>query len=280
MNVISYTLIALLAFAGNSILCRIALGENLIDASSFTAVRLLSGAIVLAIILYCRKAKQSGVRKGNWLGAAMLFIYAVTFSFAYIELETGTGALVLFGFVQITMILLGLYQGHKLHLIEWFGVLLAFSGLAYLMLPGAGAPPLFGFLLMMVSGIAWAIYTLLGKGSSDPLADTGYNFLRTLPFVLIMLLFSFDSSGASSKGILLAILSGAVASGLGYTVWYIALKGLTGTQAAVVQLSVPIIAALGGITFTEEVLSMRLGYAAILTLGGITAVIIGNKLSR
>ncbi len=276
MKIFLYTTIALLAFAGNSVLCRFALGENTIDAASFTAIRLFSGIVFLAIILKVTTAGETVSSKGSWTASLMLFIYAITFSFAYISLETGTGALILFGSVQITMILTGLYLGNRLHIVEWLGVLIAFTGFVYLLMPGLGAPSLQGFVLMSVAGIAWGYYTLAGKGSKNPLRDTAYNFYRTLPLVFILIALTFQHAALSQKGVVLAVLSGGIASGVGYTIWYMALRGLTGTQAAVVQLLVPVIAAMGGVLFTNEIFSLRMALSALLILGGILVVVLGK----
>jgi drug/metabolite transporter (DMT)-like permease len=271
------TILALIAFAANSVLCRSALGENNIDAASFTVIRLFSGALVLLAILIIRNHKTSLPSKGSWYSSCMLFLYAITFSFAYITLDTGTGALILFGSVQITMILLSVISGNRLHITEWLGVSVAFAGFVYLILPGLSAPSLTGFMLMMVAGIAWGIYTLKGKGSKNPLSDTTYNFLRTTPVVIVLLIITIHNAHYSSDGILLAILSGSVASGIGYTVWYLALGGLTATQAAVVQLSVPVIAAFGGVIFISEAITLRLTLSALLILGGILLVVLGRN---
>ena len=276
MKTLLYTTIALLAFAGNSVLCRLALGENTIDAATFTAIRLFSGIVFLAIILKATTVGETAPSKGSWKASLMLFVYAITFSFAYISLETGTGALILFGSVQITMILTGLYLGNKLHIFEWLGVLIAFAGFAYLIMPGLGAPSLQGFLLMTVAGMAWGFYTLAGKGSENPLSDTAYNFYRTLPLVLILIASTFQHAALSQKGVVLAVLSGGIASGVGYTIWYMALRGLSWTQAAVVQLLVPLIAAMGGVLFANEVFSLRMALSALLILGGILAVVLGK----
>lgn len=278
VRTIALTVLALIAFAANSVLCRLALGEPSIDAASFTIIRLVSGAAVLFIILaFSRGTKTRGSGGGNWPSALMLFIYAITFSYAYISLDTGTGALILFGSVQITMILLSMLGGNRLHLIEWLGVLLAFTGLVYLVLPGVAAPSPGGFILMAISGIAWGVYTLRGKGSRSPLADTGQNFIRTLPFVAIVALLTVWQAELTAMGILLAILSGAVASGLGYSVWYLALNGLNATQAAVVQLSVPVIAAFGGVIFVSEAITLRLSVSSMMILGGILIVVLGRN---
>lgn len=277
MKIIAFTLFALLAFAGNSVLCRIALGENLIDPAGFTIIRLLSGIIILITVTKMAKKKEKARSNGSWLAASMLFIYAIAFSFGYVSLDTGTGALILFGAVQITMIISSLVSGNKLHYSEWLGLLIAFSGFVYLVLPNLNSPSLIGFILMTVSGIAWGFYTLVGRGSKNPLGDTTFNFLRTSPFLLVLIIFILKDFNITPEGILLAVLSGALASGVGYFVWYIALGGLSVTQAAVVQLFVPIIAALGGVLFTNEHITQRLIESSILVLGGILAVILGKR---
>lgn len=206
----------------------------------------------------------------------MLFLYAVCFSFAYVSLDTGTGALVLFGSVQITMIIVSIVSGHRLHISEWVGMLVAFGGFVYLVLPGVSTPSFLSFVLMTVSGMAWGFYTLRGKSSAYPLGDTAYNFARTIPFVIILLLITSQTLQLSWEGIILAVISGAVASGLGYTVWYMALGGLSVTEAAVVQLSVPVIAAIGGIVFVSEAITVRLLFSAVMILGGILIVVLGR----
>jgi drug/metabolite transporter (DMT)-like permease len=223
-----------------------------------------------------RKNRYSG-RPKNWISAAMLFLYAVPFSFAYISLTTGTGALILFGSVQATMILSALMSGEKPHSIEWIGVLMALGGLVYLVFPGLSAPSLTGSILMAVAGISWGFYTLLGRSAEDPLSDTTFNFIRSLPFVFAVSAVMYRDVHMTQMGILLAVLSGAVASGMGYVVWYAALKGLTTTRAATVQLSVPIIAASGGVIFMSEGISLRLLMSAILILGGVGLAIMGRE---
>ena len=282
VKIIASTVFALFAFAANSVLCRLALGTNAIDATSFTTIRLLSGIAILFVLIQLTRLIQKPTKdlklqsKGSWLSAAMLFIYAVAFSFGYISLDTGTGALILFGAVQITMILSNVISGNKLHLSEWLGLALAFTGFVYLIMPSVTTPSLTGFVLMSISGMAWAFYTLLGRKSKNALNDTAFNFLRTVPFIFILMVFSLDSLHVSSSGIMLAILSGAIASGVGYFVWYIALAGLSVTQAAVLQLFVPIIAALGGVIFTSELITVRLIESSALVLGGILMVILGR----
>lgn len=278
-------LLALLAFAGNSILCRLALGTTSIDPANFTAIRLISGAItLLAIVLISKQTKQTNQTKktqskGSWLAASMLFLYAVSFSYGYISLDTGTGALILFGAVQISMIIINVILGNRLHYAEWFGLCLAFSGFVYLIIPSLTTPSLLGFILMSVAGLTWGIYTLVGKTSTQALNDTAYNFLRTIPMLFVLVIFTFEEANITLDGVLLAIVSGAITSGLGYAVWYIALGGLTVTQSAVIQLLVPIIAALGGVIFTHEVITLRLLESSGLVLGGILIVILGKKLT-
>lgn len=276
MKVAALTILALFAFAGNSILCRLALGENAIDAASFTSIRLFSGVVVLLLLLKALQPRAVIVSKGSWKASFMLFVYAIAFSFAYVSLDTGTGALILFASVQITMILVGLLSGSRLYFFEWLGVIVAFSGFVYLVLPGASAPSLSGFVLMAAAGVAWGFYTLAGRASKNPLSDTTYNFIRTLPLVLILIAATILNATLSWQGIALAILSGGITSGIGYAIWYMALGGLSAIQAAVLQLLVPVIAAAGGVLFADEVLSMRLLLSSTLILGGILMVILGK----
>lgn len=277
LKTVFYTILALIAFAANSIFCRMALGGQSIDAASFTIIRLLSGAITLGLILLLTHKVNSNRSKGSWPAALMLFIYALSFSYAYISLDAGTGALILFGSVQLSMITISLLSGTRLHYTEWLGVALAFCGFIYLILPGVSTPSGTGFILMTVSGVAWGGYTLMGKGSESPLSDTGYNFIRTLPLVAIMLIIGLSEISYSSKGITLAILSGAFASGIGYSIWYLALPLLTSTQAAVVQLTVPLFATLGGVLFLNELVNTRLFISTALILGGILLVVLGRR---
>jgi drug/metabolite transporter (DMT)-like permease len=271
-----YTSFALIAFAANSVLCRLALGEHSIDAASFTVIRLISGAVTLAVILRLRDGGSKPPSTANWISTLMLFLYAVTFSFAYITLNTATGALIIFGSVQMTMILITLRSGHRLHVAEWLGVIIAFAGFVYLVLPNVNSPPMTGFILMTVAGVAWGIYTLRGRGSTNPLGDSANNFSRTIPLVAVLALIAIPYVDLSIKGTILAFLSGAVASGIGYTIWYTALGGLSAIQAAVVQLLVPVIAAAGGVVFVSEPVSLRLVIAAIMILGGILIVVLGK----
>jgi drug/metabolite transporter (DMT)-like permease len=276
IKTIALTSFSLVAFAANSVLCRLALKEGEIDPASFTMVRLLAGVIVLMVILKSTNRRGSDSSTGNWKAALMLFIYAAAFSFAYVTLDTATGALILFGAVQLTMVFAGWIKGARLTWVEWLGMTVAFGGLVYLVLPGVTAPTPMGFGLMASAGAAWGLYTLMGRYSTDPLADTTYNFARSLPFLIALVavtaIGSTDNFRFSVNGVLLAVISGGIASGIGYAIWYTALRGLSGTVAAVVQLAVPAIAALGGVVFVSESISQRLLISAAMTLGGIFLV--------
>ena len=278
IQTISLTMLALLAFAGNSVLCRIALDNNIIDAASFTSIRLFSGIVFLLFLVRVKTKQKINLKKGSWLSAFFLFLYALAFSYGYITLDTGTGALILFGAVQATMIIYSLVKGRKLLLIEWIGLLFAALGLCILLLPGASAPSLNGFILMAISGTAWGAYTLAGKGSQNPLVDTAHNFLKTLPLIAIVTLLTLNDIQLSNKGIMLAIISGAVMSGLGYAIWYSVLTKLSVTEAATIQLSVPIIATIGGVIFSNELVTIKLILASILVLGGVLIVTLGKQL--
>lgn len=275
MKAVLLTSFALLCFAFNSILCRLALRGEEIDASSFTAVRIISGAIVL-YILSAAFSKGSG-RSGSWQSALFLFGYAAAFSFAYLSLTAATGALLLFGAVQLTMVAVSIANGERPRRFEWIGMAIAFGGLIYLALPGLQAPPLVSSVLMTAAGAAWGFYTLSGKGVTDPLAATAGNFARAVPFALVPLVFFAGSLKISVHGAILAALSGAVASGVGYAVWYAVLKYHSATRAAVLQLSVPAIAAVGGIVFLAEAFTPRFAIASVLILGGIAMTIFGRR---
>ena len=276
------TSITLIAFAANSLLTRMALGEGSIDAASFVSIRLASGAVMLVVITVVTSQKASlGLSKvgwsGNWTAALMLFLYAIAFSFSYLQLAAGTGALILFGTVQVTMILVALRQGEKPSAAEWVGLAIALFGLIYLVSPGLEAPPVLVSGLMVISGIAWGFYSLLGRGSTQPVINTMRNFVRAVPFALGVSLVSVAQLKLSAIGVILAVLSGAIASGVGYALWYAALRGLTATRAATVQLSVPVLAAVGGILFLQEALSLRLMLASVMILGGVGLAVAGRK---
>lgn len=269
---LTLTVLAMLAFAGNSILCRLALRETPIDAATFTSIRLISGAIILGLITQI-KGRSLKV-EGSWPSALALFIYAAGFSFAYIKLAAGTGALLLFGAVQITMIGYGFWTGERLSKQQIAGFILALLGLVGFLLPGLSAPPLQSSALMIAAGIAWGIYSLRGKAASNPLGMTAGNFLRAVPFTVGLSLSMISETSLTLAGCLYAVAAGAVTSGLGYTIWYTALKDLTATSAATVQLSVPVIAAAGGILFLGENLTLRLVVASSAILGGIALAIL------
>lgn len=266
------TAIAMLAFAANSLLCRLALGQALMDAASFTTVRVVSGAATLALIVLLRGQRRDR-GAGDWRSAAMLFTYMAFFSFAYLSLSAGTGALILFGAVQLTMFIFALRAGEHFPPLSWAGLTLAILGLVYLVSPGVTAPDALGALLMAVAGIAWGFYSLLGRGTIDPLRATAKSFIYSVPLVLIVSLFFWRDFGISSHGLALAVTSGALASGCGYVIWYAALPGLTATRAATVQLSVPVIAAFGGTVFLSEEITLRLLLASAATLGGVAIVL-------
>lgn len=266
------TALAMFAFAANSLLCRAALRGGAIDAPSFTLVRLVSGALVLAILVRLRSPQGKSAR--NLASAAALFGYAIAFSIAYLKLPTGTGALVLFGCVQTTMIAAGIRAGERPRPAVWVAIAVALAGLVGLTLPGLGAPDPIAALLMAVAGVAWGVYSLRGRGSPDPLAATAINLVWSVPFAVVAFALGLAfAPHASAGGVLLAAASGAVASGVGYSIWYTALRGLTATRAAVVQLSVPVIAATGGVVLLDEVPTARLAVSAIAILGGVAFVL-------
>lgn len=274
-RIVVLTSLAMMAFAGNSLLCRIAFQQTGIDAASFTTIRLTSGALMLALVLRVRRGPSAG--GGNWRSAWVLFGYAAGFSFAYVNLTAATGALLLFGAVQATMIGYGLYQGERLAPLALAGFMLALGGLVGLMLPGLAAPPLVSALLMLGAGAAWGIYSLRGKGAGDPTQVTAGNFLRTVPITAALSLLTLDSLSPSLAGLGYAVLSGALASGIGYAIWYQVVPVMKATHAATVQLSVPVIAALGGVVLIGEPLNARMVWASIAILGGIALVIRGKK---
>ena len=270
-----YTAFALIAFAANSVLCRLALSRGVIDAASFSAVRLVAGAGTLALLVRAAPPSREPAVP-SWTSAALLFLYAVPFSFAYLSLSAGTGALLLFGAVQATMILASLRHGERPSAAQWLGLAGAFGGLIYLVLPGVTAPSPAGAALMLLAGVAWGLYTLRGRAVSAPLAQTASNFARTVPMILALSLVAHRGLHLQRSGVLLAFLSGALASGLGYVVWYRALAGLSKVTAAVVQLAVPILAAASGIVLLGERVTVRLLLGGLLVLGGIALVLLAR----
>lgn len=260
---------ALVAFAANSVLCRMALGAGLIDAGSFTSVRLLSGAAALALISTVMRRRFAPLAGGDALSSSLLALYAVAFSFAYLSLGAGTGALILFGSVQATMLLWARRKGERANWRQWVGLVAALAGLVYLVSPGLASPPFLGSALMTAAGVAWGGYSLRGRSAADPLLATTGNFLRAAPIALAFGLMAWRGAQFTWRGFWLAVLSGAFASGLGYVVWYAALRHLTATRAAILQLTVPVIAAAGGVLLLDETLSARLLLASALILGGV-----------
>jgi drug/metabolite transporter (DMT)-like permease len=271
---------AIVAFAANSVLCRLALGGAAIDAATFSTIRLASGAGMLLLITMVFNKISLRVHRGNSISALLLFLYAAAFSFAYIGLSAGTGALILFGSVQATMLLAALRSGERPHLLEWAGLCLALAGLVYLVFPGLTSPPLVSSVFMALAGISWGLYSLRGRGAVDPLADTTCNFALALPLAVGVNLITLRDTHISATGAVLAILSGALASGVGYVVWYAALRGLTATRAATVQLAVPVLAAAGGVLFISEDISLRLLFAATVILGGVGLALLGRVRPR
>lgn len=273
MRLALLTLLALLAFAGNSLLCRAALAHTSIDAASFTTVRLVSGALVLWLLARLHHAKTAAVGQGNWLSALALFGYAAGFSFAYTQLDTGIGALILFGAVQATMIGYGIWRGERLALWQWLGLGLALAGLALLLWPGEAAAALPAALLMLVAGIAWGLYSIRGKGAGHPLQVTAGNFLLAIPMTLLLSMFWLNQMQWDAMGLMYALLSGIVTSGLGYAIWYSVLPKLAASSAATLQLTVPLFAAVAGVIVLNEPITLRLLSAAAAICTGIALVI-------
>ncbi len=277
LRTIVFTLSSLVAFAANSVLCRKALGDATIDAASFTAIRLISGAIVLWPLIRLTRGSQASNYGGTWLSASMLFLYAAAFSFAYLKLSVGTGALIIFCSVQLTMILYGLWSGERPHTLQWMGLILALGGLVYLVVPGIAAPSPGGSVLMALAGVGWGVYSLRGRGIKDPAAMTAGNFLRAVPFGIVVSLSMHSQIHVSPEGFLLAFISGSLTSGMAYWIWYAALQGLTATRAATVQLPVPVLAAFGGAIFLAENISLRLVIATVLIIGGFALTVLGKE---
>lgn len=294
----------MVAFASNSLLCRAALKQTNIDAATFTFARIFSGAVALWLLMRVRrrsianstastldetfsrswlvtrlprssstKAAHLSLRNGTWSSALFLFVYAAGFSFAYVALSAATGALLLFGAVQATMVLWGLYKGERLNMIQIVGFIVAVTGLVALVFPGLSAPPLAGSILMLGAGVAWGIYSLRGKGEQNPASVTTGNFVRAVPFVTALSVIFASWTNVDFEGVTYAAISGAVTSGLGYVIWYSALPGLKATSAATVQLSVPVLAATGGILLLGEPITRRYVLASIAVLGGIALAV-------
>lgn len=264
----------MVAFAANSLLCRMALKNTAIDPASFTSIRIVSGALVLWLIVRLRGISRRP--EGSWLAAAALFVYAAGFSFAYIKLPAAVGALILFGAVQATMIGYGMWRGERMRLVQVLGLGLAIAGLVSLLAPGLSAPPLDSAALMVLAGVAWGVYSRRGKRFGNPTVATAGNFLRAVPFAVVLSLVMLPLASGDSAGVWYALASGGLASGLGYAMWYAALPGLTATNAATIQLSVPVIAAVGGVVFLGEAITLQLVLSSAGILGGI-ALVVGTK---
>ncbi|MBB5208178.1 EamA family transporter [Chiayiivirga flava] len=265
--------LALAGFAANSVLCRMALSDTAIDPASFVAWRIGSGAVVLVLLTWLLR-RESPLVHGDWRGATALFVYAVAFSYAYVSLHAGLGALLLFGAVQVTMIAAGLLHGERLRVLQWCGVVLACGGLVFLKLPVGGTPvPLLAAASMLLAGIAWGVYSLLGRGAAAPLAHTAANFVRAAPFALLLLVLAPPPRAMPLDGVLLAVLSGALASGVGYALWYAVLPRLRATQAGLLQLLVPVLTAAAGVALLAEPVDARLLLGGAAILGGVALVL-------
>lgn len=277
LRTLSGTALAMVAFAANSLFCRLALGHAVIDAASFTGIRLLSGALTLVVICLVQGKAGRQLLRMDFMAVPALFIYAAAFSLAYRDLTAGTGALLLFGAVQITMIGTALFRGERPAMAEWLGLLIALGGLSWLVAPGVTAPSPRGAALMVLAGAAWGIYSLRGRRAGDPLPTTASNFLWAVLPGLLMPLLSPESSHLTAAGIRWAVLSGALASGVGYAVWYTVLPALSAMRAATLQLTVPVLAALGGVAFLSETISTRLMLSSVLVLGGVALAVLGRR---
>lgn len=290
MKATLYTLVALIAFAANSLLCRMALAQGYIDAWNFTIIRLVSGAVCLGLIMaiYTYNLKRKGALNdailsdtGSWRSSISLLVYALCFSIAYIELDTGTGALILFSAVQLTMIGWGIYKKEQLSKLQWGAFIVALAGFVYLMLPSAAVPSLLGASLMALSGVAWGVYSIRGKACVSPLRATAFNFIRSLVAIPVLLLVAIGYlKTVSMQGVLLACASGAIASGIGYSIWYVAMPLLKSTQAAVVQLCVPALAAIAGMLFLSEQVTVEFIIASSLILGSVLVFILNKHTAR
>lgn len=268
-RIAALTILTLIAFASNSILCRLALADGSIDAASFTLIRLMSGAVMLSLIALLRHKRGQLDGGGSWISGALLFGYAAAFSFAYLNLSAGTGGLILFASVQFTMIGWGIAKGERPNWMEWLGLAVALAGLLMLVAPGLNAPSPAGAVLMLIAGVSWGCYSLCGRGASDPALATTENFIKAVPFACVLLAFGMSQLHALPKGVLLAIVSGAVTSGLGYVLWYSVLPSLTATRAAIAQLAVPAIVAIGGVLLLSEHVDLRFAIASAMMLGGV-----------
>jgi len=276
IRTIAFTVTALVAFAANSLLCRMALREGAIDAASFSTIRFLSGAVMLVLIAL-KTERSVFPLAGSWVAAGILAVYALPFAFAYTQLSTGTGALIMFGCVQLTMLVAAVGYGERPHAVEWLGLLVTVAGLVTLVLPGLTAPSPMAAALMATAGVCWGLYSLRGRASSNPLRQTMGNFVRAVPLIAGAGLLMMSRVHVETRGVLLSIASGAIATGLGYVVWYAALRGLSAMRASIVQLAVPLIAAAAGVMLLSETVTLRLLLSTVLVLGGIAMAIAGQR---
>jgi drug/metabolite transporter (DMT)-like permease len=267
---------AVMAFAGNSVLCRLALGRGSIDAATFSLVRFGAGALMLVVVLWLTEGRRTSLA-GSWTSALVLLVYAVPFSYAYLTLSAGTGALLLFGSVQATMMTTALVSGERPTVPQWIGLAMAFGGLVYLVRPGLTAPPVVGSVLMIGAGVFWGTYSLLGRTSVRPLAHTAGNFVRVAPLLTLAWIVDRPHWHVTGTGMAVAVLAGTITTGLGYVVWYSALGRLTATRASIVQITVPVLAAAGGVMIMGESMTLRLVFSAALVLGGVGLTLAGRE---
>jgi len=276
-TLIGLATLAMLAFAANSLLARLALAETGIDPASFSAIRLISGALFLGLFVFLR-TKSKPTQQGSWLSALALFLYAVAFSYAYVQLHTGTGALILFGAVQVSMLIYGFFTGSRFNLRQWMGFSVACIAVVCLLSPGAVAPDLPSAGLMLVAGVSWAAYTLRGSGGDPTLMSAG-NFIRTIPMCLVLCLIALPQLSVDLQGAVYALTSGVVTSGFGYVIWYRVVPQISVVNAATLQLSVPLIAAAMGVLFASEQVTVRLVISAVGIVLGIGVVLRSAGLS-
>src|SRR4030095_13201411 len=276
LSTIALTAMAMVAFAANSVLCRMALREAAIDPATFSVVRFLSGAMMLVAVAF-RWQQSSSLQAGSWQAALVLALYALPFAFSYTQLSAGTGALIMFGCVQVVMIVAALGSGERPHAMQWTGLGLALAGLVTLVFPGLTAPSPIAAALMTIAGVSWGLYTLLGRAASNPLLQTTGNFVRAVPLIALSSVAVPLRMHVEPRGVVLAVASGVFATGLGYVAWYAALRSLSAMRASVVQLAVPLLAAIGGVLLLTETITLRLVVSTVLVLGGIAMAIVGAR---
>jgi drug/metabolite transporter (DMT)-like permease len=272
LGTIALVVVAMLAFAANSLLCRFALQQGLIDPVSFCSLRLVSGAMTLAVFMRL-KSDCSLLAHQDWHAATLLFMCAALFSFAYLTLPVGTGALILMAAFQLTMFGEGFRLGERFSPVAWFGFVLAAAGFFALVAPSVATPAPLGTALMAIAGVAWGLYSLRGRAVADPLVATAGNFARAAALAMLLSLFFMADAHADALGVAMAIASGAVTSAMGFVLWYAVVIRLSAFQTATVQLLVPLFATVGGIVFLSEPLTWRATAGAMAILGGIALVL-------